>query len=109
MAAPTAAAPQRVCPHCATVAFTAGRRCPYCKRSYTRHVLAGVAAMLLVTAAVVLGGMYVLLLEFGNTLDSELDRQVRTVQGDLDSSIRGLERDLRRELDRRLPAAPAAP
>lgn len=63
--------------------------------------------MLLVTAAVVLGGVYYLLIEFGKELDSGLDRQVRTVQEGFDDDLRGLQRDLREELDRRLP--PTAP
>lgn len=111
MAAPSDSTPQRVCPHCATLAYTAGARCPYCRRAYRRHPLLVVAAMLLVTAAAVLGGMAVLLTAVGDELDSELDRQVRTVQDDFSRDVRGLRRDLRRELDRRLPATPqpAAP
>ena len=110
MAAPTqSATPQRVCPHCATVAYTGAGRCPYCRRSYRRRILPAVAAMLLVTAALVLGGVYYLLTEFGDQLDSELDRQVTTVQGDFERDVEGLERSIRRELDRRLPTAPAGP
>jgi len=107
MASPTSATPQRVCPHCATVAYTGAGRCPYCRRSYRRRILPAVATMLLVTAVLVLGGVYYLLTEFGDQLDSELDRQVRTVQDDLDRDVDGLERTIRRELERRLP--PAAP
>ena len=110
MASPTqSATPQRVCPHCATVAYTGAGRCPYCRRSYRRRILPAVAAMLLVTAALVLGGVYYLLTEFGDQLDSELDRQVTTVQEDFGRDVEGLERSIRRELDRRLPAAPAGP
>lgn len=109
MATPVPSTPQRVCPHCATVSFTAGRRCPSCRRGFRRHTLAGVAAMLLATAAVVLGGVYFLLLEFGNTLESELDRQVRTVQEGFDDDVRGLQRDFREELDRRLPSVAPTP
>ena len=106
MATAPDATPQRVCPHCATLAYSAERRCPYCRRSYRRHPLVGVAAMLLVTAAAVLGGVAYMLTAFGDELDSELDRQVRTVQDDFGGDVRGLRRDIRRELDRRLPAVP---
>ncbi len=106
MAAAPDATPQRVCPHCATLAYSAERRCPYCRRSYRRHPLVGVAAMLLVTAAAVLGGVAYMLTAFGDELDSELNRQVRTVQDDFGGDVRGLRRDIRRELDRRLPAVP---
>ncbi len=109
MASPAPAAPQRVCPHCATVAYTTESHCPYCRRSYRRSVLPAVAAMLLVTTALILGGVYYLLTEFGDTLDAELDAQVETVQDDFDRDVRGLERSIRRELDQRFPAAPAAP
>ena len=108
MAAPTTpATPQRVCPHCATLAYTADRRCPYCRRSYRRHPLVGVALMLLVTAAAVLGGVLYMLMAFGDELESELDRQVTTVQDDFSRDVRGLQRDIEAELDRRLPAAPS--
>ena len=110
MAAPTSpATPQRVCPHCATLAYTAERRCPYCRRAYRRHPLAGVAAMLAVTAATVLGGVLYMLTAFGDELESELDRQVTTVQDNFGRDVRRLERTLEAELDRRLPAAPAGP
>lgn len=109
MASPAPAAPQRVCPHCATVAYTTESHCPYCRRSYRRSVLPAVAAMLLVTTALILGGVYYLLTEFGDTLDAELDAQVETVQDDFDRDVRGLERSIRRELDQRFPAAPTAP
>lgn len=102
--ATTPATPQRVCPHCATLAYSSERRCPYCRGSYRRHPLVAVAAMLLVTAAVVLGGIYAMLGAFGDELDSELDRQVRTVQDEFGRDVRGLERSIRRELDQRLPA-----
>lgn len=111
MSAPTSATPQRVCPHCSTVAYTAAARCPYCGGGYRRRVLGAVAAMLVTTAVVVLGGVYLLLVEFGDTLDSELDRQVTTVQRDFDRDVRDLQRDIREELDRRfpVPGEPSAP
>ena len=106
MAVPPSSTPQRVCPHCATVSFTAGRRCPACGRGFRRHTLAGVAALLLVAAAVVLGGVYAMLTAFGNTLETELDRQVRTVQEDFDEDVEELQRSLREELERTLGSTP---
>ncbi len=61
--------------------------------------------MLLVTAAVVLGGVAYMLIAFGDELDTQLQRRVRTVQGDFARDLRGLRGDLRRELDRRLPGS----
>jgi hypothetical protein len=103
------AAPQRLCPRCARISRATGRRCPYCGGSFQRHVVAAVAAMLAVTAAIVLGGVYLMLTAFGDELDSELDRQVETVTRDLDRDIRAIQRDIRRELDRRLPAPTPVP
>ena len=51
------APPQRVCPHCATLAYSAESHCPFCGRAYKRRIVLPVAALLLVTAAVVLGGV----------------------------------------------------
>lgn len=76
----------------------------------TSRVLAGVAVMLIVFAAVILGGVYYMLTQFGDELDSELDTQVQTVQRDFDGDVRRLQRNLKRELrselDARLPATP---
>jgi hypothetical protein len=70
----------------------------------------GVAALLLVHAAIVLGGVYYMLGVFGEELDDELDKQVRQVQVDFERDLAGLQRDVRRqlraELDARLPAPP---
>jgi hypothetical protein len=78
------------------------------RRVSTSRVLAGVAVMLIVFAAVILGGVYYMLIQFGDELDSELDTQVTTVQRDFDRDVRrlqrNLERELRNELDARLPA-----
>jgi hypothetical protein len=71
------------------------------------RILAGVAVMLILTAALVLGGVYYMLTQFGDELNSELDSQVRTVQRDFDGDVRRLQRNLERELDARLP--PVAP
>ena len=106
--APTAPAPQRVCPHCATVAHTAGRRCPSCGRSFRRHTLAGVAALLVVFTVIILGGVAAMLTAFGDELNRELDSQVTTVQRGFDDDLRSVQRTIRRELDRRLPDVPPA-
>jgi hypothetical protein len=107
MARPSPGAPpQRVCPHCATLAYSAEPRCPFCGRSYRRRVLPAVAAMLFVTAAVVLGGVALMFVAAGDELDRRIDRQVERVQDDFSSDVDRLDRRIRRELDERLPATP---
>ncbi len=96
--------PQRVCPHCSTVARTVDPNCPYCGGAFRRRSLAGIAALLAATAAVVLAGVALMLVAFGDQLDRELDDSVDVVQRDLDRAVRRLERRLTRELDERLPA-----
>lgn len=105
---------QRVCPHCATIAVTPERTCPHCRRSYRRgSVLPWVAALALLQTALTIGAVAYLLTTFGKTLETELDDQVQVVQRDFEREIEGLDRrvrrDLRRELDARLPQAPAVP
>jgi hypothetical protein len=75
-------------------------------RPRTGRILAGVAVMLVLFAAVILGGVYYMLTQFGDELDSELDSQVRSVQRDFDGDVRRLQRDIERQLDDRLPPAP---
>jgi hypothetical protein len=58
---------------------------------------------------VILGGVYYMLTEFGDELESELDSQVRTVQRDFDGDVRRLQRDIEEELDERLPAGLPTP
>jgi hypothetical protein len=94
---------QRVCPHCARISYDGGRRCPYCGRSFRRSVLVPVAAMLAVFAVVVLGGMYAMLVAFGTEMEDQLDREVQRVERELDRNFDGIQRDVREELDRRLP------
>jgi hypothetical protein len=65
--------------------------------------------MLVLFAAVILGGVYSMLTQFGDELDAELDSQVRTVQRDFDGDVRRLQRDIERELDERLPPVTSAP
>jgi hypothetical protein len=100
------APPQRVCPHCATLAYSAESRCPFCGRSYKRRILPGVAALLLVTAAVVLGGVFLMFVAAGNEVDDRIDGQVDRVQDDFSRDVDRLERRIRRELDRRIPITP---
>jgi hypothetical protein len=75
----------------------------------TGRILAGVAVMLILTAALILGGVYYMLTQFGDELDSELDTQVRTVRGDFERDVTRLQRNLERELDARLPASVPTP
>jgi cell division protein FtsX len=100
---------QRVCPHCARISYESGRRCPYCGRGFRRSGLLAVAVMLTVFAAVVLGGVFLMLLAAGNEVDRQLDRKVNSVQHQLDSDFNGIRRDVREELDRRLPSPTPGP
>ncbi len=109
MVTPSGQALQRVCPHCSTIAVTASRSCPFCRRSYHRRLLPWIAALALLQTVVMVVALAVLLTRVGNDLQDELDRQVSTVQRDLDRQVGGLDirvrRELRRELDARLPAS----
>lgn len=104
---------QRVCPHCSTIAVTPERRCPWCGRSYTRRILPWVALLALLQTALTIGAVAYLLTTFGDALETELDDQVLVVQRDFEKEIDGLDRrvrrELRRELDARLPAITQAP
>src|ERR687893_3231573 len=105
---PTAAPAQRVCPHCARIAHTDQRRCPFCGRAYNRKLLPKLALMLVVFAAVVLGGTAAMLTAFGGRLEDELDTRVTTVQDELDQSVERIGDDVREEIERRLPAGGTA-
>ena len=99
----------RVCPHCSTIARTSEARCPHCRRAYRRRSpLPGLLAALALAVATTLAGVALMLQAFGDTLDRELEEQVDVVQRDFDREVRGLERRIEEELDRRLPA-PATP
>ena len=96
---------QRVCPHCSTIASTAEARCPFCRRAYRRRSpLPAFAATLALAVAITLGGVALMLQSFGDSLDQEREEQVDVVQRDFDRDVRGLERKIEEELDRRLPA-----
>ena len=110
MHAPSAAQPpQRVCPHCSTLARTAEGRCPFCRRPYRRRsALPAMAVALVLAVGATLGGVALMLESFGDSLDQELEEQVDVVQRDFDRDVRRLERRIEEELDERL-GAPAAP
>jgi hypothetical protein len=102
-------APQRVCPHCARISYESGARCPYCGRSFAQHLLPGLALILLIFGAGVVGGVGLVLAAFGNTLEDRLDSRVQQVQDDFQGQLDGFQRDVRRELDRRLPEPTPTP
>jgi hypothetical protein len=101
---PTAAPAQRVCPHCARIAHTDDRRCPFCGRAYNGRLLPKLALLLVLFAAGILGGVAAMLAAFGDRLETELDTRVTTVQRDLDRSVSELGDDIREEIDRRTTA-----
>jgi hypothetical protein len=94
---------QRVCPHCARISYDSGRRCPYCGRSFRRSVVLQIAALLTIFAVIVLGAMLAMFVIAGRELEEQLDREVERVERELDRNISGIQRDVREELDRRLP------
>ena len=95
---------QRVCPHCARVSYEDGPRCPYCGGGFRRRsVVPAVAAMLALFAVVVLGGVALMLVAFGNALEGQLDREVQRVERNLEGNFDQIQQDVREELDRRLP------
>jgi hypothetical protein len=100
---------QRVCPHCARISYDSGRRCPYCGRAFRRSVVLPIATLLTVFALVVLGGMYAMLVAFGNEMDDQLDREVQRVERELDRNFDAIEDNVREELDRRLPEPTPSP
>jgi hypothetical protein len=95
---------QKLCPRCSTLAYTSDGHCPWCGRSYKRRLWPALFALLLVQTALVLAGTAFMLTVFGDELDTTLDRQVSGVQRDLDASFKDVQRSVREELDRRLPA-----
>jgi hypothetical protein len=97
---------QRVCPSCSTVAYSAESRCPWCGAGYRRRLWPALLAVALVHAAIVLGGVALMLVAAGEELDRRLDRQVAGVQRDLETRLEGIEGSIREELDARLPPLP---
>ena len=100
---------ERVCPHCARISYEDGRRCPYCGRSFRRSGLLPIAAMLAVFAVVVLGGVAAMLMVAASEAEEHLDREVRRVEREMERNFDGIQRDVREELDRRLPEPTAIP
>ena len=97
---------QRVCPRCGAVAHTADHHCPRCGGSYRRRLWPALLATALVTIAATLGGTAYMLSIFGDELRGTLDDEVEQVQSDLDTSFDDVRKDVRDELDRRLPEQP---
>ena len=78
--------------------------CPTCgARHGGRRVLPAALLASLLSAVLVLGGVYLMLQSFGDALDSELDDQVTRVERNLDRDFARLQRQFRRELDARFP------
>ena len=67
------------------------------------------AVLLFLFAAVVLGGMFLMLVVAGNEADKKLDREVNRVERNLDGQFDQIQQDVREELDRRLPEETATP
>jgi hypothetical protein len=100
---------QRVCPHCARISFESGTRCPYCGGSFRRRGLLGFAFLLTVFAIVILGGVALMLVAAGNELDRRINREVDRVHREFQTDFDGIQRDVREELDRRLPSPTPTP
>ena len=100
---------QRVCPHCARISFERGARCPYCGGSFQRRALLGFAVLLAVFAVVVLGGFGLMLLAAGREFDRRVGREVDRVHREFRTDFDGIRREVREELDRRLPSPTPSP
>jgi len=95
---------QKVCPRCSTLAYTGDRRCPWCGGSYRRRAWPGLLVVLILQTALVLGGVAAMFVVAAREADDKLDTEIERVERDLDQSFETVERTVRRELDRRLPA-----
>jgi len=69
----------------------------------------GLTALLLVHAAIVLGGVYVMLTAFGDELERELDDQVERVERGFERDLERIQERIERQLDERLPPPVAVP
>jgi hypothetical protein len=67
------------------------------------------AVLLTVFALLVLGGMYAMFVVAGSEVDEQLDREVQRVERELERNFDGIQRDVREELDRRLPEPTPSP
>ena len=63
-------------------------------------------ALLLVHAALVLGGVYFMLTKFGDELERKRDDRVDTVQADFQRDLDSVRRSVVREIDARLAQQP---
>ncbi len=99
--------PQRLCPHCASVAVTSAPKCPWCGRGYRRRIVLAVAALLAVQAAVVIGVVLFALAGTGETVQDEVDAGIVRIEREIDRQVEDIDdtvrQELRDELDRRLP------
>jgi RNA polymerase subunit RPABC4/transcription elongation factor Spt4 len=95
---------QKVCPRCSTLAYTGDGHCPWCGGSYKRRRWPALLALLLVQTALAVGGVAYMLTVAADEVDSRLNEEVTRVEGNLDASFLDVQRAVRRELDRRLPA-----
>ena len=95
---------QKVCPRCSTLAYTGDRHCPWCGGGYKRRRWPALLALLVVQTVLVLGGVAYMLTVAGEEVDDKLDDEVSRVESRLDASFDEVERTVREELDRRLPA-----
>src|SRR3954449_13275282 len=106
--APPQQAPTRVCPHCATVAQTVERTCPWCRRHYRRRILPAVLLALLVQTVLVLAGVGLMLLALGDEVQRRVDDSAQEIRGDINRDVADaltkVQSQLRAELDNRLPA-----
>jgi hypothetical protein len=100
---------QRVCPRCARISFESGARCPYCGGSFQRRGLLGFALLLAVFAIVILGGVGLMLVAAGNEFDRRINREVDRVHREFETDFDGIRREVREELDRRLPSPTPSP
>lgn len=62
------------------------------------------ALLLVLHAAVVLGGVYLMLNSFGDQLDQELDNEVTRVERRIDRDFQQVVEEVRNELDARFPS-----
>lgn len=99
-------APQRVCPHCATVSQTAGDSCPWCHRRFRRSnagLVAVIVLLLALQSALLVGGLALVGRQVRDEVDEELASQVRSVRREVQRTGEQLEGRVTRQLDQRLP------
>jgi hypothetical protein len=100
---------QKLCPSCSTLSYTDAKRCPWRGAGFRRRLWPGLAALLLIQALLVLGGVAAMFEIASEVAQSRFDTRVDRVERDIDASFDDVERAVREELDRRLPEEQAAP